>query len=236
MKDTGIGIPDDKLEQLFKPFSQLDSSTTRKYGGTGLGLAICKTLVELMGGGIRVDRTAEAGATFVFTIKAGRCPEELEELLARQKANAAPPDKGNDAGRTSKERRPLHILVCEDNATNQKLLTRILESLGHEAEVAPDGKSAVELALKKSFDLVLMDIQMPEMDGKEAARQIIAKLPASRRPVIIAMTANVLKEEKDKCLSIGMDDFIGKPIKIDQFRQKLEQEYEKLTAGRTKEA
>lgn len=216
VKDTGIGIPKEKMDKLFKPFSQLDSSMTRKYGGTGLGLAICKTLVELMGGTIRVDEDAEEGATFVFTIVAPRIDPDLLAAIEQQTAEPEPQPvepKGTE---------PRRILVAEDNPVNQKLMRRILESLGHTVDLAETGKETVDMAVAQPYDYIFMDIQMPEMDGIEATREIVRQLPGGKRPKIVAMTANVLKEEKERCLSAGMDGFMGKPVKTSQIRQLLD--------------
>ncbi|MEO3945526.1 response regulator [Gorillibacterium sp. CAU 1737] len=218
VKDTGVGIPKDKLDRLFKPFSQIDSSMTRKYGGTGLGLAICKTLIELMGGEIRVDPEAETGATFLFTIYADKVEaEQLAQLEAYKAAPAAPVSQS-----PSPVLRPLRILVAEDNAVNQKLMVRILESMGHRVQLAETGKEAVEMTLSEPYDVLFMDIQMPEMDGIEATKEILRLLPPGEQPRIIAMTANVLKEERERCLSAGMADFMAKPVKGPLIRRLLE--------------
>ncbi|WP_058301382.1 response regulator [Gorillibacterium timonense] len=216
VKDTGIGIAPDKLDRLFKPFSQLDSSMTRKYGGTGLGLAICKTLVDLMEGDIRVDPDSEIGATFLFTIVADKVDPQLLVALEQPVANEEEPAPSSGPGRS------LRILVAEDNLVNQKLMLRILECMGHDVEIAETGKQTVQMALSREYDVLFMDIQMPEMDGIEATKEIVKQLPKGRRPKIIAMTANVLKEEKERCLAAGMEGFMGKPVKGNQIRQMLD--------------
>ncbi|MCU7549642.1 response regulator [Chitinophagaceae bacterium LB-8] len=345
VKDTGIGIKDDKLEKLFKSFSQVDSSTTRKHGGTGLGLAICEKLVALMGGSIHVVSEYGKGSTFSFNILtmpvqemsrdedhpdlqvlAGKniliiddnntvlaslqyeleplnikstlsnSPKKALELFSRssssidtvlidlhipemngiqlaqelQKINSSIPllllrtikDKVSDQdvalfkcvlhkpiklhllqkclieallntrpaaiekrtsdllqGNFSKEF-PLNILVAEDNPVNQMLIVTILKKLGYLPKVANSGSQALEMAVENPFDVILMDVQMPEMDGCEATRFI--RKTASVQPKIIAMTANVAKEEKEECINAGMDDFISKPINLEELINKLQ--------------
>jgi PAS domain S-box-containing protein len=335
VRDTGIGIPPERIDRLFKAFSQVDSSTTRKYGGTGLGLAICQRLVQLMGGDIRVESKAGQGSTFTFTIATeiapgtgdttlpplppelrdglvlcvedyaitqarlqtlfekwgARCrivptaaaaretiaslPQppallvveggELEgpspaEVLADvrcprlilypfgQTAPVAPTD-GPPAASTSKPIRttafvhaihalfspaaiaaagaaikslsrpigqeiPLEVLLAEDNAVNQKVALRFLERLGYRAEAVANGLEALTALEHRRYDLVLMDLQMPEMDGYEATRQIRARLPADRQPKIIALTANAMQADRELCVAAGMDDHISKPVKM----------------------
>ncbi|MBD2843717.1 response regulator [Paenibacillus sp. IB182496] len=239
VRDTGVGIPEEKLPLLFQPFSQLDSSMTRKYGGTGLGLAICKNLIELMGGGIRVEPNAPRGTAFIFTIcvkphelplqEAGTAehaglleadihqPFSFTELLEDENSAAA---EERHCG--PQERQDYRILVAEDNEINQKLSLRLLEKLGFYADIAADGQEAVELATSKRYDLILMDIQMPRMDGREATREIAKVLPQEERPFIVAMTANVLAGDREKCLEAGMHDFIAKPVRFDALKQMME--------------
>ncbi|RXZ81532.1 response regulator [Paenibacillaceae bacterium] len=239
--DTGVGIPADKLPLLFQPFSQLDSSMTRKYGGTGLGLAICKNLLELMDGSIRVDTNREKGAAFIFTVTlkphrlspqpdVDREPEDddypaypfsFSALLGEDEQAAA-------AENNELQRSEYNILVAEDNEINRTLALRLLDKLGLQADVAGTGKEALELALQNRYDLILMDIQMPAMDGREAAKEIMDALPEAEQPVIIAMTANVLAGDRDKCLDAGMTDFISKPIRFDMLKNVM-QRYFTLT-------
>ncbi|HUR57849.1 MAG TPA: response regulator, partial [Opitutaceae bacterium] len=332
--DTGIGIPPDRVDRLFKAFSQVDSSTTRKYGGTGLGLAICQRLVELMGGSIRVESKVGEGSAFIFTLESeaasgssnsglSTVPVPLREgtvlcvedhavtqarlrtifeqwgphcVIAPDTAAAAqlaaqmsrPPallvidaaefEAGMESGllagvkcprillypfggnvpaspidnlptasttkplRTSLfvhtiitlfqpsrfggsavarmhdrpigEEIPLEILVAEDNAVNQKVALRFLEHLGYRAEAVGNGLEALHALESRRYDLVLMDLQMPEMDGYEATRQIRTRLPAGRQPRIIAITANAMQGDRETCIAAGMDDYISKPVKM----------------------
>jgi len=352
VRDTGIGIPAERMEQLFQPFTQLDASTTRHYGGTGLGLAISKRLCEMMGGTIWVESQVGVGSTFHFTIQAEAVPsasriasraaltllsgkrllivddnatnrriltlqaqawgmlvraaesgaealewlrrgdpfdvaildmqmpgmdgitlaEEIRKLPERQnlplvmltsmghreehlraqmarvglaaylykpikpnqlqsvlmeifvgrplqgKPRAEPPQL--DARLAS--RLPLRILVAEDNAVNQKLALRILEKMGYQADVAANGLEVLAALRRQHYDIVFMDVQMPEMDGLDATRQIVAQWPAEERPVIIAMTAAATQQDREQCLAAGMDDYISKPVRLQEVQAALE--------------
>lgn len=342
--DTGIGIPKDKIERLFKAFSQVDSSTTRKYGGTGLGLVISEKLVQLMGGSIKVESTPGKGTTFMFTINAGvsvtslptyvtqamaglegkevlvvddnytnrnilksqlenwklnptlagsgdeameilsgvkkfdlmlsdmQMPEmdgiglaqfvrksypklpiillssigdervkihtELfssvltkpvkqsmlcKHILQQLRHNGSPLPEPKLTTRLStdfSQRNPLRILVADDNPVNQKLTERVLSKLGYKSVIVMNGQQALEAANQYPFDLILMDVQMPEMDGLEATRLI--RKGNGIQPVIIAMTANAMQGDKDMCIEAGMDDYISKPVKLEVLIEKLE--------------
>jgi CheY-like chemotaxis protein/anti-sigma regulatory factor (Ser/Thr protein kinase) len=345
VRDTGIGIPPERMDRLFQSFSQVDASTTRRFGGTGLGLAISKRLSEMMGGTMWVESEGVPGrgATFYFTIQAdvapgpvrrylrgvqpdlsgkkvlivddnatsrriltlqterwgmlpratgspaealewihrgdpfdvaildmrmpemdglslaagirrerdaqalpllmltslGRREEDVEELdlaaflpkpikasrlyevlveifaeellLEREEVEAKP-----RFDREMGQRLPLRILLAEDNAVNQKLALRLLERMGYRADVAANGLEAIEALRRQPYDVVLMDVQMPEMDGLEATRSICREWPPEQRPRIIAMTANVMKEDREACLSAGMNDYLGKPIRVEE--------------------
>ncbi|GIP39364.1 hybrid sensor histidine kinase/response regulator [Paenibacillus sp. J31TS4] len=200
VKDTGIGIPKEKLSHLFEPFQQLDNFLTRKTKGTGLGLAISKKLVELMGGEIWIEDSAEPGTTFSFTISLQAVQQEKR-----------PAEEG--AAEEDQPRRALHILVAEDNEINQLVLRKMLEKAGHRVKIAEDGNAVVQAAAYEPFDLIFMDIQMPGMNGLETTKAIQSMLPKDRRPVIVAVTANALKGDREKYLAAGMDDYLSKPIK-----------------------
>jgi PAS domain S-box-containing protein len=345
VRDTGIGIPADRVDRLFKAFSQVDSSTTRKYGGTGLGLAICQRLCELMGGSIRVESNPGQGSSFIFTIQteAGAtasesglpmlpgplhtgtvlCVEDHPVTAARLRttfekwgvACAVVPNPAEalsvarlhsptllvvDAGEldaptpveplaeltcprlilypfgqtaptgrrgeplmagTSKpirtqallqsiiglfqaqslstgaapeatvrpigEEIPLEILLAEDNAVNQKVALRFLERLGYRADAVANGLEAVTTLEHRRYDLVLMDVQMPEMDGYEATRQIRARLPAERQPKIFALTANAMQGDRELALAAGMDDYISKPVKVHEISAAIHRHFGK---------
>lgn len=210
--DTGIGISPEKRDRLFQPFSQLDSSMTRKYGGTGLGLAICKSLVGMMGGDIRVESMEEKGATFVFTIQTELPGEELSGVYQEEEPTQSIPKKGS------------RILVVDDHPINQRLMVSMMDKLGYVADIAEDGKQAVQLALKEPYEFIFMDLQMPVMDGLEATALIRRNGgPAAEKTVIIAMTANVMEGIQKRCIDAGMDGYISKPLKMSSIKQIISQ-------------
>jgi CheY-like chemotaxis protein len=205
VKDTGIGIADADQAKIFDPFTQVDASTTRRYGGTGLGLAISASLVKMMGGSIWIESKLNQGSTFHFTVQLllqSDSPEQSHEDISRL-AKETPPA----------EVRPLRILLAEDNLANQKMAAYLLEKQGHGVEIIDNGRDAVELAKSREYDIVLMDVQMPTMDGFEATAAIRA-LPdkAKAHLPIVAMTAHSMKGDKERCLAAGMDGYLTKPI------------------------
>ncbi|MEA5601885.1 ATP-binding protein [Nostoc sp. UHCC 0252] len=227
VKDTGIGIPRDRAERLFKAFSQVNSSITRQYGGTGLGLAICKQLCELMGGRIWVESELNAGSTFYFTIAASVLPQESAgaQVLAPVQELQVKNSENNCDYRTS-DLLKLRILLTEDNKVNQKIALKQLQSLGYSADVANNGKEALDLLEKIPYDLILMDCQMPVLDGLETTKEIHrwqeSKFVSGRRPVVIAMTANAMKQDQQMCLDAGMDDYLSKPVMKEKLAATLE--------------
>jgi signal transduction histidine kinase/HPt (histidine-containing phosphotransfer) domain-containing protein len=214
ISDTGIGIPEANMERLFKSFSQADASMTRKYGGTGLGLAISKQLAELMGGTVGVESREGIGSTFRFTAVFEKGFE------VRGSGSEAAPRIRRSSPRTPHPSplTPYRILLAEDNLPNQKVALAILKNFGFSADVADNGREAVDALRKTRYDLVLMDLQMPELDGLEAAR--IIRNPASGvlNPdvPIAAMTANTSGESREKCFKAGMNDYISKPIDAEE--------------------
>jgi PAS domain S-box-containing protein len=351
VQDTGIGIPADKLDRLFKPFSQVDSSTTRRYGGTGLGLAISTRLVQLMGGRIWAESVEGKGSTFFFTIRSSTPPEDvlvpkvyvrgkipelngkrilivddnqtnlvllrmqcelwgmmprttqapqealrwirqgdpfdiaaldlfmpemdgvelgsemrklrtkeglplillssagkdwpglpaakelfrvilakplkhsqlhdvIVEVLSGKKLAAKKPEKA--LPKQIGERLALRILIAEDNLLNQKLLLRVLKQIGYEADVAVSGIEVLASVEHSRYDLVFMDVHMPEMDGLEASRRIVNRWKSGERPILVAVTADAMQGDKEKCMEAGMDDYISKPIRLDDIRRVLE--------------
>ncbi len=348
VQDTGIGIPPDRIDRLFKAFSQVDSSTTRKYGGTGLGLAICQRLCQLMSGDIRVESALGKGSTFTITFMTDAAqrpseasappfsgmdlrgslalciednpitrarlrtlfeslgaacvfanePESAVEMAATlmtapalvildlpefdseralkiasaikcprlvlfrlgQVPPPAPPDGlpyvavskpiktvsffqalsslGNKGGgetqqqarqvdRPVAEEIPLSVLLAEDNPVNQKVALRFLERMGYNADAVGNGLEAVNAVQSRNYDLVLMDLQMPEMDGLEASRRIRRTVPAERQPKIIALTANAMQGDREICLDAGMDDYISKPVKMHEIVAAIRRQFSK---------
>jgi len=206
VRDTGTGISRDKQESIFEAFSQADSSITRKYGGTGLGLSITSRLVEMMHGKIWLESEEGAGSTFHFTAHFGLGTESVLENQHEKYASPALPGEQPLA-------RALTILLAEDNAINQRLAVTLLEKAGHVVKVAQNGCEALELLQQAHFDLVLMDMQMPEMDGIEATQRIRASEQQSGGHLpIIAMTANAMEGDRELCLQAGMDAYVPKPI------------------------
>lgn len=215
VSDTGIGIPDDKKEIVFESFRQGDSSTTRKHGGTGLGLAIASRVAGLMGGQIWLDEQDGWSTTFRFGARFG-LPDS--EMVAADQAGA--PSFGGEP--VAAEKGSLRILLVEDSLINQKVAVSLLERDGHSVVVANEGMEALEIFDRELFDLILMDIQMPVMDGFEAAEAIRARERESgRHTPIIAMTAHATKRDRERCLESGMDDYISKPVSREHLRKKL---------------
>jgi signal transduction histidine kinase/ActR/RegA family two-component response regulator len=213
VRDTGIGIPRDKLGRLFQSFSQVDAATTRHYGGTGLGLAICARLVALMGGEIGVASVPGMGSTFHVRLPAVPASALPPRTVAPPAAEAADPA---EFGRSH----PRRILLAEDNTVNQKVALRMLATLGYRADLAANGLEAVAACRRQSYDLVFMDVQMPELDGFEATRRIRAELgPLS--PHIVAMTARAMEGDREACLAAGMQDYLSKPMKLADIRRAI---------------
>ena len=205
--DTGIGIPAGAIPRLFDPFSQADTSTTRKFGGTGLGLAICKRLTEAMGGQISAESDG-GGSTFRFhaVVKTAPARDSVEKVVPDLCASRSPGI--------------LSILLVEDNTVNQTVALSLLKRLGQRADVANTGRRAVEMVGAKSYDLVFMDMQMPEMDGIEATKRIRG-LSQVHQPKIVALTANAFEGDRELCLAAGMDGFVAKPFRLEDLRRTI---------------
>jgi CheY-like chemotaxis protein len=218
--DSGIGIPKDKQAAIFDAFSQADTSTTRKYGGTGLGLTICARLVSMMGGKMWVESEVARGSQFHFTVRVGIA--EAKKTAVKAPATAAEVLTRFSLGSAQQPSTSLHVLVAEDNAVNQRLVVRLLEKRGHRIEIAGNGREALAALEKTSFDLVLMDVQMPEMDGLEATTAIRER-ERSRgcHQPIIALTAHAMKGDREKCLVAGMDGYLTKPIRPEELDEIL---------------
>jgi signal transduction histidine kinase/ActR/RegA family two-component response regulator len=208
IKDDGIGISQESLTQLFKPFTQVNTTALRKYGGTGLGLSICKKLVELMNGKIWAISKEAQGSVFVFSL-----PLQVTngEVVTEPKAE----DKKTFLYR------PLRILLAEDNKMNQLIASKIFKKVGYNIDIAENGLDAIRMNDNQLYDLIFMDIQMPEMDGLQATRSILKKHGKSAPP-IIAMTANVLSEDENECTMAGMKDFVSKPFTFERLENVIQ--------------
>ena len=204
VSDTGIGIAPDQLPRLFSSFEQANASISRRYGGTGLGLAISKRLVELMGGKIYVESRLGEGTRFRFTVLMGRAQEPLVPHTV--------------AAQSTCSSRHLRVLVAEDNVVNQKVVLKLLQQLGVNADLAVDGAQAIAAAVRKQYDLILMDVHMPEVDGLTATRQIRSGVSFDRQPIIFGLTAHATTEHRDLCLGAGMNGYLTKPLEPEKLR------------------
>ncbi|THB78218.1 MAG: response regulator [Desulfobacteraceae bacterium] len=239
VKDTGIGISNEKMHALFQPFSQADDSLHRRFEGTGLGLAITQKLTQKLGGNIQIKSTLKKGTMATFSIDQNTLQiqevdlengletethSELDEITvvvpksfsARKKRPAPYKIDPSFAKKT-----PLDILVAEDNMVNQLLVKKVLTRLGYQPDVVPDGLQAVDACKEKAYDLVLMDIQMPEMDGIEATQTILASDDVKTKPAIVALTANTTDEIKQQCQTVGMVSYLSKPLSIERLMDTL---------------
>ena len=211
VRDNGIGVAQEKQEVIFQPFEQADTSTSRDYGGTGLGLSISEYLVELMGGCLNMSSVLGIGSTFEFTADFGVVASNLASASSTLTADIDRRSVG------------LRVLLVEDNEISQQVAAKLLQREGYQVVVARNGIAALEEFKNRSFDVILMDVRMPEMDGfaaTTAIRELERKLPV--RIPIIAMTANAFEEDRQKCLDLGMDDYISKPVNSSELRRKLE--------------
>jgi signal transduction histidine kinase/CheY-like chemotaxis protein len=233
VRDTGIGIPREQIDRLFTPFTQVDGSYTRKYGGTGLGLAISKRLVELMGGEIGVESEVGCGSLFWFTVPLPAVPAGIWEpqsqtalhleadTLGTFNSNSSSQEKSSSVPATNSSDQA--ILLAEDNVVNQKVILRQLQKLGYAAKIVTNGREAVDEALRCHYSVILMDCQMPELDGFEATRLIrTAEIGANHHTPIIAMTANAMQGDREACLAAGMDDYLSKPLRVHELQVMLD--------------
>lgn len=212
VRDTGMGIPLDKQHRVFTAFDQADASTTRKFGGTGLGLSICQRLVGLMGGRMWLDSAPGTGSTFHFTVHLQAGFDDGMDSVMPVQALPAP---------AASQQRPLRVLLVEDHPINQKLAITLLTKWGHEVVLAQNGQEAVDLFASRTWDVVLMDIQMPVMNGLEATRIIRSQEPKGQHTPIIAMTANAMDSDRAACLEAGMDEHMAKPFKVETLQKLL---------------
>ncbi len=208
--DTGIGIPEDHRTAIFDVFEQVDMSNTRRFGGTGLGLTISSQLVQMMDGQMAVESEVGRGSTFHFTAKFGLA---ADDVVAKKQSVAETPTRFDS----------LRILLVEDSLVNQKLAATVLRKRGHDVSVASNGREALGVLELQAFDLILMDIQMPEMDGLEATRAIREREQATGDHIpIIALTAHALEGDRERCLDAGMDNYLAKPIHAKRLLETIE--------------
>jgi two-component system sensor histidine kinase/response regulator len=224
VRDTGIGVAPERLPALFQPFVQADSSTTRRYGGTGLGLSIVRRLAELMGGEVGVRSEPGNGSTFWFTVLlqpiAARSVEVAQQVAPL--TSDAPPIAAQQPGHDSSPRYHCSVLLVEDNAVNQKVAVRFLERMGCKVRVADNGEQGVRARQEASYDLVLMDLQMPVMDGLTATRRMRELEGAGKRTPIVALTANAMDGQLQRCLDAGMNGLLAKPLQVAQLHELFE--------------
>ncbi len=229
VSDTGIGIPPEKLDDIFGLFTQVDGSIIRNYGGTGLGLAISKEIVQIMGGKIWAESGPGKGSVFHFTVRLGDVHKKMaEQTLKGLEADLDSPSYSGISSERKETRRdcpPLHILLAEDNMVNQKVAEGVLKKRGHSVVSVVNGKQALEALAKESFDLVLMDVQMPVMDGLEATRKIRSgeSVTIDAMVPIIAVTAHVMRGDRERCLASGMNGYIPKPFNARELIHSIEQ-------------
>jgi CheY-like chemotaxis protein len=214
--DTGIGIPLDRQEAVFRAFTQVDSSTTRRYGGTGLGLTISRNLVAMMGGRLLLESEEGRGSVFHFTTKVA-LPDAAGIVTAAPEAPAA----------TVHKTRPLRVLLVEDNVVNQRLAGRLLEKNGHTVRIVSTGGEALDALACERFDLTIMDVQIPDIDGLKVTRIVRdresrgAQGSRNGRMPIIAMTAHAMSGDRERCLEAGMDGYLSKPIDYATLTQEI---------------
>ncbi len=227
--DTGAGIPTEKIPSLFTPFMQLDASTTRTHGGTGLGLSISGALVRQMGGEMEILSEVGHGSTFSFSVEVQPNDLVVQERRRQGERREKLLEESND------ENFSLALLVAEDNHTNQIVIDAMLRRLGYsDITIAEDGKKAVALASERQFDVILMDCMMPELDGFEATKTIRSSAGQVASIPIVALTANAMEGDREKCLAAGMNDYIAKPVSLDSLRQTLQRVFQQTILASTK--
>ncbi len=225
VRDTGIGIPAEKRDEIFQPFRQSDASTTRRFGGSGLGLTISSEMVRMMQGRIWVDSTPGRGSIFHFTIQLRHgAPLALPPATRAGDTPADTPEsKSGDAWKDAPRVRPLRVLIADDHAANRHLVTSVLERRGHDCTQVTNGRDAVDAYQSEPFDVLLMDVQMPVLDGYQATAQIRRLEEHTRRHIpIVALTAHAMAGDREKCLAAGMDAYLAKPIRPPQLVQLVE--------------
>ncbi|MCP2732694.1 response regulator, partial [Limnofasciculus baicalensis] len=218
IEDTGIGMTSEQLEKIFLPFEQVGNERY-KAEGTGLGLAISQKLIQMMGTKLNVTSQAGVGSIFGMDLHLPVATNLTKTMKTEQPSNSQPVQFDTELA----QKLPLRILLAEDNKVNQKVALHLLKRLGYSADIAQNGQEVLVALRRQSYDVVLMDVQMPEMDGLEASRRICQEWPKCQRPRIIAMTANAMEGDREKCLAAGMNDYISKPIRLESIVQALSQ-------------
>ena len=221
VRDTGIGIDTDRLEAIFEPFTQADSSMTRRYGGSGLGLSICQSILQAMGSELKVSSEVGKGSEFSFEIQVKECPAEVIEKMEIVRDSRKPVTSESKPSAKLEQRAKARILLAEDNALNQQVISKLLGRLGYNAVLVENGQEAVDALKRWEFDLVFMDLMMPVLDGVSATKVIRETLPPAKQPVIIALTANSSEDDITNCMAIGMNDFISKPVELQMLEKTL---------------
>jgi PAS domain S-box-containing protein len=219
--DTGIGINLETQARLFQAFTQADGSTTRRFGGTGLGLAICKQLVEKMHGDLGVESSAGAGSTFWFTLELAKQSKDVVRIAPQETKDMSLSEPKIEPGNDSRPLRRQRVLIAEDNAVNQRVAIAQLMKLGYAADSVTNGLEVLEALSRIPYDVILMDCQMPELDGYETTRQVRNR--GGHQPYIIAMTANAMQGDRELCLATGMDSYISKPMRIADLKSALDE-------------
>ncbi|MCG8668291.1 MAG: ATP-binding protein [Pseudomonadales bacterium] len=210
ISDTGIGIPKDRIDQIFEDYEQATSNISRQYGGTGLGLTICKNLIDMMDGYIEVESEEGKGASFTITLPVKEVPQDVAQQMADE---STPTDEKNYAKK---------VLVAEDNVVNQRVAQKMLSRVGVEADIVYDGEAAIEAANNRQYDLIMMDLEMPVVDGLEATRVILGGDGPNSQTPILALTASVMEEDKKRIFEVGMKGVVGKPIHLRELTAELD--------------
>lgn len=222
VKDTGIGISPEVQQNLFEPFVQADRSTSRQYGGTGLGLSISRSLVKMLGGELAVESELGKGSRFWFRLPLLHAQDSPDDIFADTKTVEEKSDHKQEPLYLAEDQKKCRVLIVDDNAANRQLLRLLLRKLDIETDLAENGAVAIQACETKKYDLILMDLQMPKMDGFEATRLIRSTETGTRRTPIIAVTAGEVTTEWERCLQSGMDGYLSKPIDLERLKGVLQ--------------
>lgn len=221
VKDSGIGIEPSRLAAIFEPFTQADSSMTRRFGGSGLGLTICQNILQIMGSRLEVKSKVGVGSEFSFELLVEESPIEVMREIEKVRESPAESFSTFLTAAKMEQRAKVKILLAEDNALNQQVITKLLNRLGFNAVLVEDGKEAVDALNRWEFDLVFMDLMMPVLDGVSATKIIRETIPPAKQPVIVALTANSSEDDINNCMAVGMNDFLSKPVELETLEKTL---------------